>query len=109
MAVREAPLRAESGREGNAYRHFGGRARGLYFAHRWKKRHPETHVDLFEQNAANATWGFGVVFSDRAWDFLRSDDPETAEFLSPQMESWQNIRCITLISRWRLMVSASRR
>ena len=69
----------------------GGGPAGLYFAHRWKKRHPETHVDLFEQNAANATWGFGVVFSDRAWDFLRSDDPETAEFLSPQMESWQNI------------------
>jgi len=87
----------------------GGGPAGLYFAHRWKKRHPETHVDLFERNAANATWGFGVVFSDRAWDFLRSDDPETAEFLSPQMESWQNIRCITLISRWRLMVSASRR
>lgn len=69
----------------------GGGPAGLYFAHRWKQRHPATHVDLFEQNAADATFGFGVVFSDRAWDFLRSDDPETAGFLSPQMETWQNI------------------
>ncbi|KAB2849657.1 MAG: monooxygenase [Hyphomicrobiaceae bacterium] len=64
---------------------------GLYFAYLWKKRHPEAVIDLFEQNAADATWGFGVVFSDRAWEFLRADDPETADFLAPHMESWRNI------------------
>jgi 2-polyprenyl-6-methoxyphenol hydroxylase-like FAD-dependent oxidoreductase len=69
----------------------GGGPAGLYFAYRWKKRHPESQLDLFEQNAANATWGFGVVFSNRAWEFLRSDDPEIADFLSPQMETWNNI------------------
>ncbi len=69
----------------------GGGPAGLYFAYRWKKHHPENQLDLFEQNAANATWGFGVVFSNRAWEFLRSDDSETADFLSPQMEIWNNI------------------
>ncbi|TAK49847.1 MAG: monooxygenase [Xanthobacteraceae bacterium] len=64
---------------------------GLYFAYLWKKRHPEAQVDVFEQNAADATWGFGVVFSDRAWEFLRADDPETADFISPHMESWRNL------------------
>ena len=64
---------------------------GLYFAYLWKTRNPESQVDLFEQNAAGATWGFGVVFSDEALDFLRADDPATADAIAPLMESWENI------------------
>ena len=69
----------------------GGGPGGLYFAYLWKKRHPDAHIDLFEQNAAGATWGFGVVFSDQALEFLRADDPETVEAIAPRMESWNNI------------------
>ncbi len=69
----------------------GGGPGGLYFAYLWKRRHPEAQVDLFEQNAANATWGFGVVFSEQALEFLRADDPETVDAIAPQMESWSNI------------------
>jgi 2-polyprenyl-6-methoxyphenol hydroxylase-like FAD-dependent oxidoreductase len=69
----------------------GGGPGGLYFAYLWKKRHPETTVDLFEQNPAGATWGFGVVFSDQALEFLRADDPETVDAITARMESWKNI------------------
>jgi 2-polyprenyl-6-methoxyphenol hydroxylase-like FAD-dependent oxidoreductase len=69
----------------------GGGPAGLYFACLWKKRHPESHIDLFEQNEAGATWGFGVVFSDQALEFLRADDPETVDAITPRMESWSNI------------------
>jgi len=69
----------------------GGGPGGLYFAYLWKKRHPEAEVDLFEQNAADATWGFGVVFSEQALEFLRADDPETVGVIAPRMESWKNI------------------
>jgi len=69
----------------------GGGPGGLYFAYLWKRRHPEAQVDLFEQNAAGATWGFGVVFSDQALEFLRADDPETVDAIAPRMESWRNI------------------
>jgi 2-polyprenyl-6-methoxyphenol hydroxylase-like FAD-dependent oxidoreductase len=69
----------------------GGGPGGLYFAYLWKKRHPDTHIDLFEQNEAGATWGFGVVFSEQALEFLRADDPETVEVIAPRMESWKNI------------------
>ncbi|WP_173861754.1 NAD(P)-binding protein, partial [Pseudomonas sp. FW305-33] len=69
----------------------GGGPGGLYFAYLWKKRHPEDQVDLFEQNPADATWGFGVVFSDQALEFLRADDPETVDAIAPHMESWENI------------------
>jgi 2-polyprenyl-6-methoxyphenol hydroxylase-like FAD-dependent oxidoreductase len=69
----------------------GGGPGGLYFAYLWKKRHPEAAVDLFEQNPAGATWGFGVVFSDQALEFLRADDAETVDAIAPRMESWNNI------------------
>jgi 2-polyprenyl-6-methoxyphenol hydroxylase-like FAD-dependent oxidoreductase len=69
----------------------GGGPGGLYFAYLWKKRHADAQVDLFEQNPAGATWGFGVVFSEQALDFLRADDPETVDAITPRMESWTNI------------------
>lgn len=74
----------------------GGGPAGLYFAHLWRKRHPESQVVLFEQNAADATWGFGVVFSERALDFLRADDADTADAFAPHMETWQDV---TLVHR----------
>ena len=69
----------------------GGGPGGLYFAYLWKKRHPDAHIDLFEQNPAGATWGFGVVFSEQALEFLRADDPDTVDAIAPRMESWKNI------------------
>jgi 2-polyprenyl-6-methoxyphenol hydroxylase-like FAD-dependent oxidoreductase len=69
----------------------GGGPGGLYFSYLWKKRHPGARVDLFEQNPAGATWGFGVVFSEQALEFLRTDDPNTVEAIAPQMQSWKNI------------------
>src|SRR5258708_4398347 len=69
----------------------GGGPGGLYFAYLWKRRHPDARIDLFEQNAAGATWGFGVVFSEQALEFLRADDPDTVDAIAPRMESWNNI------------------
>ena len=69
----------------------GGGPGGLYFAYLWKRRHPDAQIDLFEQNPEGATWGFGVVFSEQALEFLRADDPETVDAITPRMESWKNI------------------
>jgi 2-polyprenyl-6-methoxyphenol hydroxylase-like FAD-dependent oxidoreductase len=74
----------------------GGGPAGLYFATLWKKRHPDAQVHVYEQNPADATFGFGVVFSDRALEFLRGDDPETHDLITPAMETWQDM---TLIHR----------
>jgi 2-polyprenyl-6-methoxyphenol hydroxylase-like FAD-dependent oxidoreductase len=74
----------------------GGGPAGLYLGYLWKRRHPEDQVDVFEQNPEGATWGFGVVFSDKALDFLRADDPETAEAVTARMEIWRDI---TLVHR----------
>ena len=69
----------------------GGGPGGLYFSYLWKKRRPDARIDLFEQNAAGATWGFGVVFSEQALEFLRTDDADTVDAITPRMESWKNI------------------
>ncbi|WP_291689009.1 FAD-dependent monooxygenase [Bradyrhizobium sp.] len=69
----------------------GGGPGGLYFSYLWKRRHPDAEIDLFEQNPADATWGFGVVFSEQALEFLRADDPDTVDAITPRMESWKNI------------------
>ena len=64
---------------------------GLYLAFLIKRRAPDTAVTVFEQNPADATFGFGVVFSDRALEFLREDDDETYAAIVPHMESWTDM------------------
>jgi 2-polyprenyl-6-methoxyphenol hydroxylase-like FAD-dependent oxidoreductase len=44
-----------------------------------------------EQNPAEVTFGFGVVFSDQALDFLQADDPETYALITPLMERWSDM------------------
>lgn len=72
----------------------GGGPGGLYFSALWKSRHPDDEVRLFEQNPADATWGFGVVFSDRALEFLREDDAETVDLIAPRMQTWRDITVV---------------
>lgn len=64
---------------------------GLYLSYLLKRRQPAADIRVFERNEANATFGFGVVFSDRALEFLRGDDPETYDTITPAMESWSDI------------------
>jgi 2-polyprenyl-6-methoxyphenol hydroxylase-like FAD-dependent oxidoreductase len=67
---------------------------GLYLAYLIKRRQPDADVSVVEQNAADATFGFGVVFSDKALDFLREDDPQTHAAIAPHMESWNDIALV---------------
>ncbi|MBS0248735.1 MAG: FAD-dependent monooxygenase [Proteobacteria bacterium] len=64
---------------------------GLYLAYLIKRRAPDADVTVIEQNSADATFGFGVVFSDRALDFLREDDEETHAAIVPSMVSWRDM------------------
>src|SRR3954469_18303800 len=67
---------------------------GLYFAYLAKRRAPHWQVRVLEQNPPDATFGFGVVFSDRALEFLRADDPTTYELITPRMETWSDLTVV---------------
>src|SRR5919201_5005679 len=67
---------------------------GLYFAYLAKRARPDWRIRVVEQNPADATFGFGVVFSDKALEFLRADDPTTYELITPQMESWVDLTVV---------------
>ena len=67
---------------------------GLYLGYLLKRKLPGWEVRIVEQNARDSTFGFGVVFSDRALEFLRADDPETCDRIAPAMETWTDIRVV---------------
>jgi 2-polyprenyl-6-methoxyphenol hydroxylase-like FAD-dependent oxidoreductase len=67
---------------------------GLYFSYLAKRAHPDWQLRVVEQNRADSTFGFGVVFSDRALEFLRGDDPDTYELITPQMETWTDLKVV---------------
>ncbi|HEX6690462.1 MAG TPA: FAD-dependent monooxygenase [Burkholderiales bacterium] len=67
---------------------------GLYFSYLFKKANPRCELRVVEQNAADSAFGFGVVFSDKALEFLRGDDPQTYDAITPQMEQWTGLTVV---------------
>jgi len=67
---------------------------GLYFSYLFRKNNPGCELRVVEQNAADSTFGFGVVFSDKALEFLRGDDPATYDAITPQMEQWTDLTVV---------------
>jgi len=64
---------------------------GLYLAYLLTRQTPDLQLRVVEQNPPDATFGFGVVFSDRALEFLRGDDPQTCELVTAAMEQWSDL------------------
>ena len=67
---------------------------GLLFALLLKRRNPSWDLRVFEQNPADATFGFGVVFSQGALGFLERDAPDLHRQLTGRMESWPMQRVV---------------
>src|SRR2546422_3459248 len=67
---------------------------GLYLAYLLKRRRPEMQIRVVEQNRADSTFGFGVVFSDRALEFLKEDDAATYDAITPHLEVWHDIAIV---------------
>ncbi|MEJ8839196.1 FAD-dependent monooxygenase [Ramlibacter sp. AN1133] len=67
---------------------------GLYFAALMKRHDPSHEITIHERNPRDATWGFGVVFSDRALEFLRADDEALYRYLTPHLETWPEITIV---------------
>ena len=61
---------------------------GLLFALLARRRRPGWSIEVLEQNPPDATFGFGVVFSQGALEFLARDAPDLHAALAARMESW---------------------
>jgi len=61
---------------------------GLFFALLMKRARPGDDILVLEQNPRGATFGFGVVFSRGALEFLARDEPQMHARLAAAMESW---------------------
>jgi 2-polyprenyl-6-methoxyphenol hydroxylase-like FAD-dependent oxidoreductase len=64
---------------------------GLLYAALSCRRLPRHEVTVLERNPADATFGFGVVFSERTLDGLRGAAPETHAAIDAAAVSWEDI------------------
>ncbi|MGD9921883.1 MAG: FAD-dependent monooxygenase [Pseudorhodoplanes sp.] len=64
---------------------------GLYLSLLLKRSRLDVSLQVVEQNAPDSTFGFGVVFSEDALEFLKQDDPEIFNAITPELERWRGI------------------
>src|SRR3954468_1623993 len=69
----------------------GGGPAGLYLSLLMKKADPGHEVVVLERNAPDATFGWGVVFSDQTLGNFRAADPETFREISDNFARWDDI------------------
>jgi len=69
----------------------GGGPAGLYFALLLKKGRPGDEVTLYERNAADDTFGWGVVFSDQTLENFRLADEPTYQAILDNFAHWDDI------------------
>ncbi|WP_433259970.1 FAD-dependent monooxygenase [Actinosynnema sp. CS-041913] len=69
----------------------GGGPGGLYFAALAKQLDPQREVTVWERNAADDTFGFGVVFSDETLDGIAGADPVIAAAMEAEFARWSDI------------------
>ena len=69
----------------------GGGPAGLYFALLMKKANSAHRVTVVERNAADDTFGWGVVFSDQTMENFRQADAETYEAITDHFAHWDDI------------------
>jgi anthraniloyl-CoA monooxygenase len=73
------------------YAVLGGGPSGLYFALLAKKANPSDEVVVVERNPPDATFGWGVVFSEETLGALRDADYETYTEIGESFARWNAI------------------
>lgn len=69
----------------------GGGPGGLYFAALAKQLDPSHDITVWERNAADDTFGFGVVFSDETLGGIEHADPVVYAQMEAEFARWDDI------------------
>ncbi|MFC4055520.1 bifunctional salicylyl-CoA 5-hydroxylase/oxidoreductase [Actinomadura syzygii] len=69
----------------------GGGPGGLYFAALAKQLGPAHEITVWERNAADDTFGFGVVFSDETLGGIEHADPGIYRLMCAEFARWDDI------------------
>ncbi|MFJ8430740.1 FAD-dependent monooxygenase [Kitasatospora sp. NPDC094019] len=69
----------------------GGGPGGLYFAALARQLAPDRELTVFERDAREDEFGFGVVFSDETLDGIAQADPAVFAALSAEFARWSDI------------------
>jgi anthraniloyl-CoA monooxygenase len=69
----------------------GGGPAGLYFSLLLKKAEPQHQLTVYERNAPQDTFGWGVVFSDQTLENFRAADALTYDAITRNFAHWDDI------------------
>jgi len=69
----------------------GGGPAGLYFAILMKKANPAHDVTVIDRNAADNTFGWGIVFSDKTMDGFRDADEQVVNEIEANFYHWDDV------------------
>jgi anthraniloyl-CoA monooxygenase len=69
----------------------GGGPAGLYFSLLMKQREPSHEITVLERDGPHDTFGWGIVFSDQTFDYLRDNDRGSFDAITASCERWDNV------------------
>jgi anthraniloyl-CoA monooxygenase len=69
----------------------GGGPGGLYLAALVKQLAPGTEIRVWERNAPDDTFGFGVVFSDQTLSGIKASDPSAFDEMGRSFAYWDDV------------------
>ncbi len=69
----------------------GGGPAGLYFAALAKQLGPSHEITVWERNAPDDTFGFGVVFSDETLGGIEHADAAVHDAMRAEFARWDDI------------------
>jgi anthraniloyl-CoA monooxygenase len=69
----------------------GGGPAGLYLAILLKKADASREIAVYERDGANDTFGWGIVFSDQTFNYLRDTDAQSFAEIIKNCEIWDNV------------------
>ena len=72
----------------------GGGPAGLFFAYLMKRLDPAHAIRVVERDPADATYGWGVVFSDIALSFVRDAAPDLYAAITDGQEVFDSMRIV---------------